>query len=133
MTRITVTRTIDAPIDLVFETVGDIRQFSKALPHVINFEFLSDTPSGVGTRFHETRLMKGQEATTELEVAEYVENSRVRMVADSHGTVWDTIFAVESEGEKTILAMTMDARAHKLLPRLMNPGSSANLIAFERR
>ena len=121
MTRITVTRTIDAPIDVVFKTVADIRQFSKALPHVVKFVFLSDVTSGVGTRFRETRLMKGKEATTELEVTEYVENDRVRMVADSHGTVWDTTFAVSSEGGKTTLTMTMDAKAYKLLPRLMNP------------
>ena len=121
MTRISVTRTISASIDAVFRTVADITEFSKALPHVVKYEFLSDRRSGVGTHFRETRLMNGKEATTELEVTEYVENDRVRMVADSHGTVWDTIFTVASENENTILTMTMDAKAYKLLPKLMNP------------
>ena len=35
MTRTVVERSIDAPIDLVFSTVSDIRNFSKALPHVV--------------------------------------------------------------------------------------------------
>ena len=64
--------------------------------------------------------MNGKKATTELEVTEFVENDRVRMVADSHGTVWDSLFTVKSAGESTDLELTMDARAHKLLPKLMN-------------
>jgi ribosome-associated toxin RatA of RatAB toxin-antitoxin module len=60
MTPIAVTRIIKAPIDVVFKTVADIRQFKEALPHVVRFEFLSKTESGVGTRFSETRVMRGK-------------------------------------------------------------------------
>lgn len=121
MTRTTVERTINAPIDVVFDTVANISQFSQAIPHIVKVEILSDVQSGVGTRFRETRLMKGKEATTELEVTEYVENERVRIVADSHGTVWDTLFTVEAQDGATLLTMRMDARAYKLLPKLINP------------
>lgn len=121
MTPIIVTRKINASMDVVFATVSDIRQFSKALPHVVTFEFLSVVNRGVGARFRETRLMNGKEATTDLEITEYVENDRVRMVAENHGTVWDTLFTVTSEGGSTTLTTKMDARADKLLPRVMNP------------
>ena len=121
MTQIIVTRTINASIDLVFKTIADIRNFSKALPHVVNFEFLSDSKTGVGTQFRETRLMKGKKSITELEVTEYMENNRIRMVADSHGTVWDTTFTVDFTGGKTTLILTMDAKAYKLLPKILNP------------
>jgi len=121
MTRMIVRRTIDAPIDVVFKTVADINRFSQAIPHIVKVEILSDVKLGVGTRFRETRLMKGKEAVTELEVTEYTENDRVRIVADSHGTVWDTLFTVESSNGHTELTMTMDAKAFKLLPKLMNP------------
>ena len=65
--------------------------------------------------------MKGKESTTELEITEFVDNDRVRMVADSHGTIWDTVFTVKPAGEGTDLELTMDARAYKLLPKIMNP------------
>ncbi len=117
----TVKRTIHAPVDLVFKTVSDINNFSKAVPHIVSAEILSDTKSGVGTRFRETRLMNGKEAKTVLEVTEFVENGRVRMVADSHGTVWDSLFTVKPAGESTDLELMMDARAHKLLPKIINP------------
>jgi len=38
---ITVTRTINAPVEVVFQTVADIREIGKALPHVIGLEFLT--------------------------------------------------------------------------------------------
>ena len=119
MSRIIVTRIINAPIDFVFKTVADINRFSKALPHIVKVEFLSEVKSGVGTRFRETRLMNGKEAKTELEVTEFVENDRVRLVAaDSQGTIWDTVFAVKAENGRTLLTMTMDAKAQKWLAKI---------------
>ena len=121
MTRATVTKTIAAPIDRVFETIADVENFKRAIPHISDVEFLSERRTGVGTRFRETRLMKGKEATTELEVTEYVANERIRMVADSHGTIWDSVFAVREVAEGTELTLTMDARAHQIVAKLMNP------------
>lgn len=120
MTRTIITRTINAPLDLVFTTVADIRNYSKAIPHLTKVEFLSETTSGIGTRFRETRLMRGKAASTELEVTEYAENEHIRLVADSHGTIWDSLFEVVSEGGATTLTLTMDARAYKLLPKVIN-------------
>jgi carbon monoxide dehydrogenase subunit G len=116
-----VTRTIDAPVETVFRTVSDISKFKEAIPHIVEVEILSDIKSGVGTRFRETRIMKGKPATTELEVTEFAENERVRIVADSHGTVWDTVFTVEEKDGKTELNMVMDARTTKLLAKMMIP------------
>jgi len=121
MTRFTATRSINARIDLVFKTISDINNFSKSIPDVINVEFLSDVKSGVGTRFRETRLMKGKEAMTELEVTEFVENDHVRYVTDSHGTVWDTVMSVKAVDDKTDLTLVMDARPHKFMQKMVGP------------
>lgn len=121
MTPILVDRLVDAPADRVFKTVADITWFSQAVPRIVKVDFLSDTKTGIGTRFRETRLMNGKPAITELEVTEYKQNERVRIVADSHGTVWDTLFIVSPESARTKLTLAMEARAHKLLPSLINP------------
>ena len=121
MTRFTATRSINARIDLVFKTISDINNFSKSIPDVINVEFLSDVKSGVGTRFRETRLMKGKEAMTELEVTEFVENDHVRYVTDSHGTVWDTVMNAKAVDDKTDLTLIMDARPHKFMQKKVVP------------
>ena len=54
-------------------------------------------------------------------MTEFVENERARMVADTHGTIWDTTFSVRTVGADVELTIAMDARPHKLLPKLMNP------------
>ena len=121
MTQFTAKRTINAPIDLVFKTVADINIFSTVVPDIVKIEFLSEVKSGVGNRFRETRLMKGKEATTELELTEFVENDHVRYVTDSHGTVWDTVMTVKTVDDKTDLTMVMDAIPHKLAQKMMIP------------
>ena len=122
MARTTVRRTIQAPIERVFDTVAHIENFSKAVPHIVNVEFLSEQRKGVGTRFRETRLMGKREASTELEVTEYVENERIRLVSDQGGTIWDTVFTVQPAAQGGVeLEMVMDANAYKLLARLFNP------------
>ncbi len=120
MGKITITRNINAPIEKVFQTVAHIENFSRAIPDIVDVEFLSDQKSGKGTRFREKRLMKGREASTELEVKEYEKNRHIRLVADSHGTVWDTLFSVEKSNNNTKLTMTMEARPHSFLAKVMN-------------
>lgn len=116
----TAKRMIDAPVEVVFNTVAHIEEFRKALPHVVDVQFLSEQHIGVGTRFRETRLMQGKKHVTELEVTEYEPNRRVRLVTDANGTIWDTVFTVEDREGTTRLEMTMDAKAQKLTAKIVN-------------
>lgn len=123
MTRTELSRTIDAPVGVVFSTIADISNYSKAVPHIVNVEFLSEVRTGVGARFRETRKMGGRSATAELEVTEFVPNERVRIVSDQGGAVWDTVFTVTSaeDGRATRLDVAMEARPHRFLARLLTP------------
>ena len=121
MHEITIRRRIDAPLDLVFRTVAEIDNFRRAVPHIVDVEFLGDQRVGVGTRFRETRRVGSHEATTELEVTEYETDRHVRLVADSHGTVWDSIFRVRQVGGQCELEMVMEARPHQLVAKLTVP------------
>jgi len=112
-------RHIDAPLERVFSAIADVRNFSEAVPHVTNIEFLTESRTGTGTRFRETRENNGRIHTVELEVAEYVSNERVRMVSDAGGTIWDTVFTVNQTDDGVEMAMEMDARPYRLLARLM--------------
>lgn len=121
MTQWKFTRTIDAPLDAVFAAISDVRNFSKTSNDIVRIEMLSDTTTGVGTRFRETRRMGKREGTTELEITEFVENDHVRFVSDAGGTIWDTVFTVTSENGKTKADVVMDARPHKLMARFVTP------------
>ena len=121
MPKTVVSRSIDAPVAFVFKAISDIRHFSKAIPHIAKIEYLTEQQSGVGTRFRETRLMNGKVASTELEVTEFVENERIRLVADSDGTLWDSVFVVKAAGDQTDLTLTMDATPQTMMAKMMAP------------
>ena len=114
-------RIILAPIGEVFDSVAHIDRFREVIPHITDVEYLTESTRGVGTRFRETRVMKNRAATTELEVTEYVEPRRVRLVSDSGGAIWDTVFALSAAGDATQLDMVMDARPHTLMARFVVP------------
>src|SRR5688500_13908705 len=113
-------RTINAPLDLVFRTVSDVRNFRKAVPHITNVEFLSNQQQGIGTRFRETRTMNGREQAVDLEVAEYIEYVLVRMISDVGGTIWDTVFSVSQAGGDVQLMLQMYVRPYRFLARIIN-------------
>ncbi len=123
MTETTVTRTIHAPVEAVFEAVSDVSNFAEAVPDIVRVEFLTESRVGVGTRFRETRLMGKREASTVLEVTEYVKNERVRLVSDAGGTVWDSLFTVTpaGDGQCARLDLVMEARPYRLLARVFVP------------
>jgi hypothetical protein len=121
MTQFRFTRTTTAPIDFVFATISNPQSFSKVSEDVVSIEMLSDTTSGVGTRFRETRKMGKREATTDLEITECVENEHVRFVSDAGGAIWDTIYTVSTVDDQTRMEVVMDARPYKLMARIMIP------------
>jgi hypothetical protein len=116
-----VLRTIQAPADVVFETIADPNRFAQAISGVTHLEVSSGMKSGVGTRFRQTRTMNGMESVMEFEVTEYVKTERLRILNQTHGTIWDSLFTFTPKGSSTKLAMRMEARARRLLPRLLLP------------
>lgn len=120
MSTITVSRRIHAPVEAVFKIISDIRNFSKAVPDIVDVEFLSDQKTGVGTRFKETREFKGKKMSAILEVTEFEEDERIRMVSDTQGTVWDSVFTVTDLDGGTELTLEMHAKPYKLSARFVN-------------
>jgi uncharacterized protein YndB with AHSA1/START domain len=116
-----VTRVVRAPAARVFAAVAHPRRFAHAIGGVTRIEDLSDVTSGVGTRFRQTRVMNGRETTMDFAVTEYVENERIRILNETHGTVWDSLFTFAAAPDETTLRLVMDARARRPLPRLLLP------------
>ncbi|MEL7155904.1 MAG: SRPBCC family protein, partial [Actinomycetota bacterium] len=125
MTVTTVSRTINAPAEHVFDVVAHIENFSRAVPTITDVEFLTDQRRGVGTRFRETRVMGRRQASTELEVTEYEGGRRIRLVADEGGSIWDSVFTTEPDGEGTRLELTMVATRRMRRPPSYSVTSSS--------
>lgn len=122
MSRTKVHRTIAAPPDLVFAAVTDVEHFSRAVKEIERVEFVSETRTGLGARFRETRVMRGRESTVELEITEFVPPERARFLSEAGGVRWDTVFEVTDAGDgRTGLAMVMEATPLTFGARLMMP------------
>ena len=103
-----ISRTIDAPIDVVFKVAADPSEYSRAIPGIEKLEFLGAANTGVGTKFRSTRVMKGKRQTMDFEITELVPNDRVRIANVTHGALWDSVFAVRAADGRTQLTLTMD-------------------------
>ena len=114
-------RRIRADQNAVFDVIGDCRNYADAVPHIAEVTILSEIQRGVGLRFRETRVMKGKSATSDLEVTEFDPPERIRRVSDMHGTVWDSVFSLRSDGDTTTLTLTMEATPRTLMAKIMTP------------
>ena len=121
MTTVTVEATIAADPDAVFRAVSEIERFPEVNPATQSVEFLTDQHVGAGTRFREVRVMSGQEAAFDLEVADYDREARtIRFVNETHGTLWDTTVTVSSEGAGARARFAMDCIGSTRVKRVMN-------------
>ena len=121
MATIVVKRHIDAAPEAVFRAVAEPRSFAEAIVGVTELDFLSPATSGVGTRYRQTRAMKDKQYTMDFEVTEYVPHERVRIVNETHGTVWDSLFTCAPADGGTDLTMRMDTRSKPLIAKIMMP------------
>ena len=86
MKPLSVVVTIDAPAAVVWSVLTDLEGTAELLQGVTAIERLSeDTGYQVGTRWRETRVMVGQEASEEMTVVEVEPQRRTVLHAESHG------------------------------------------------
>lgn len=106
MTEITVTRHVGAPVDRVWAVFTDLEHAPERLSGVKSVEMLSEGSFGVGTRWRETRVMYGKEASEEMTIAESEPPHRYVATAESHGARYRSVFEFSPAGERTEVRMT---------------------------
>jgi uncharacterized protein YndB with AHSA1/START domain len=125
MTRITAERTIAATPERVFAAATDIAHFAEIVPAIERVELLTDGPVGVGTRFRETRVFFGREASETMEMLEFEPPRRYLLGAESHGSRYRTEFRFEPAGQGTRVVFDFSAEPltvpAKVLSFLLKP------------
>ncbi len=119
--RITVQLKIDAPPDVAFALVADIPGWPRVISGVQSVDMLTPGPVAVGTRFRETRVMFGRQATEEMTVAEIEAPLRLIFTAFNHGTAYRAEHLFEAHGGGTKLVLAFEGRPATLLARLLTP------------
>lgn len=119
--KITTSKHINAPLDVTFNVFSDVQRIQDRIDGITKVEILSEVTEGVGTRWHETRMMFGREATEEMEISAFRPNHSYEVVASSHGMDYRTLFMFTKKDGGTLVEMTFSGKATSWSARLMTP------------
>jgi hypothetical protein len=134
--RFQIERRIERPAAEVFAASADFAGAPARIPGIVAVEMLTAGPVGVGTRFRETRVMFGREASETMEVAEFEAGRRYLLVADSCGCRFLSEVRVEPERDGARWTLEVRSEPRSLLARVfgfaMGPMATAMRRACEK-
>lgn len=119
--QIQTTKQIQAPVAIVFDVFSDIENIDSRIKGITQVEILSDVRQGVGTRWRETRVMFGQEATEEMAISKFDVNRSYEVVASSRGMDYHSVYTFQEQDGGTLVTMTFAGKAISLTAKLMAP------------
>jgi len=118
---VSVSRLIDAPPDRVFQLASDFARVPEHIPEIKRVEMLTDGPVGIGTRFKETRVMFGKEATETMEVTEFTPPRLYALRAESCGARYESTLRFEPDSGGTLTTLDLTVTPVSFFARLMQP------------
>lgn len=121
MPSVTVSTTINAPQSRVFEVFTDLHAAPERISGIKSLEVLTDGPIRQGTRFRETRVFMGKEATETMEISSFTPPHAYEVTANSHGCAYHSILTFTPQSPDTTTAsMTFSAKPNTLPAKLMS-------------
>ena len=118
---IRVSKSINAPLERVFEVFADISKAQDRIDGITKIEMLSDITHGLGTRWRETRVMFGREATEEMEISVFQPNQSYEVVAASRGVEYHSIYTFTEHDGGTLVEMVFSGKPISFVAKLMTP------------
>jgi uncharacterized membrane protein len=110
---------IRASIEDTFDWFADIEKCAEHIDSIESVELLGDTAIGEGTRWRETRIMNGREATEEMWVTEFVRPHRYVIESESNCMHYTSTMKFRDVGQLTHVTMSFEAEAQKLTSRII--------------
>jgi uncharacterized protein YndB with AHSA1/START domain len=120
MPSLTVTQQIDASREVVFDKLTDYSSAADTYSAITKMELLTEGEVGAGTRFRETRVMFGKEATEEMTIEELERPSRLLLTAASHGCSYRSTYHLAEKDGGTELSLTFEGRGVSFMGKLMS-------------
>lgn len=121
MAKIELSTQINAPVDRVFDLFTDFERMSERVPQIKRLEVLTEGPVGKGTRFRETRVMFGKEATETLEVTDFQPGRRCAIGCDTCGSRFETVFTFRPQGGGTLVEQVTTCTPLTFMAKVMTP------------
>lgn len=128
MMNITVSETVNAPIERVFATAADIPNCATFIAGIETIETLAEAPPapdnigpvGKGYTWRETRIMFGKKATEDMSITEWAPPNAYTVEARSHGSHYVSHFTFEqTDDQSTLITMSFNATPETFLAKVM--------------
>ena len=120
MIACSIEKRIAAPAADVFAKLTDLASASETISAIRRIEILTDGPVTVGTRFRETRVMFGREATEEMEISALDPPRRFALRAESCGCRFQSEFRLEPAGGGTRVVMVIESEPLTFVARVLS-------------
>jgi len=95
----------------VFEVLSNPARATEFLDSIKESRKLTDGPIAVGTKFRETRVVNGKEASADLLVSAYEPHTHVGISAEAEGIKVEYHYRLSPEGGGTRLTWTCELEA----------------------
>jgi len=112
---------VDAPADKIFALMSDFPNAPDRISSIKRIEMLTSGPVGVGTKFKETRVMFGKEATETMEVVEFVPPKTYTLFSLSCGVEFTVKLRCVPEGSGSNLSWECETKPVTLVGKLFSP------------
>jgi hypothetical protein len=119
--QVTMSTRVNAPPDRTFAVFSDLRGAPGRVSGIKKIEVITEGPVGKGTKFRETRIMMGREATENMEVSEFEPGRSYAIACESCGVRWNCRFAFAADDGGTRVDVEMASKPVSLMGRLMSP------------
>lgn len=120
MSDVSVSSIIAAPMDVVFNRASNFAQGPEVISAITQVEMLTDGPVGPGTRFRETRVVFGREATEEMEVGIFEPPHRYSLECENHGCRYHSELRFAEREAGTEVTMTFEATPLTFFAKIMS-------------
>jgi hypothetical protein len=120
MPSLTVTQHINASREVVFDKLTDYGSAADTYSAITKMELLTEGEVGAGTRFRETRVMFGKEASEEMTIEEFDRPSRMLITAASHGCSYRSTYNLAEKTGGTELSLTFEGKGVSFMGKLMS-------------
>ena len=112
MKTMKVARTTSASPETLWGVITDLDGWAERITGITDVTRLDDgTDFEVGTRWRETRIMFGKEATEEMEVTAIDDGRSYTVESAGRGADYKSVWAIDPRGGQTELSMTFSGES----------------------
>lgn len=118
--KISLTEHIDAPREKVFNVFTNLKNAPNVINGITKIEVLEGEEIQMGTKWRETRIMLGKEATEVMWVTGFEQNKSYTVEAESNGAHYTSVYLFTQVNNGTDVEMTFEGTPVTFAGRLMS-------------